>query len=328
MEIRAGDGLSLGRIVLTLGSFDGVHRGHRRLLDRLIAMAERLRARSAVVTFDPHPREVLSPGSAPPLLTTPAERERLLDAAGIDLLVRLAFDASVADTLASDFVLGRLMPLGDVAGFVVGYDFHFGKGRGGNAELLASIGRERGFEVERVAAESDGTVEVKSTGIRELVSRGDLRAAERLLGHSYFARGRVVHGEGRGRTLGFRTANVEVPDSRKLLPPNGVYAVRASGEESSGDPFVERGVANLGVRPTFGGGPRVLEVHLLDGERALYGREISVQFVERLRDEMRFETPEALAAQIGRDAERARGVLGEPDRAGEAGTAGRNGLVA
>lgn len=310
MEVRDQRDERLGKVVLTVGSFDGVHRGHRRLLDRLVFAARSRGARSVVVTFDPHPREVLSPGRAPALITTPAERERLLAEAEVDVLQRLLFDARMADTEAREFVSGTLLGLGDVLGFVVGYDFHFGKGRRGNADLLEAVGRERGFFVERVAAEAEEGVAVKSTRIREAVARGDLEAAAGMLGRPHLAAGRVAPGTGRGRSLGFRTANVDIPDPRKLLPPDGVYAVRVAGEDPPGAAFDERGVANLGRRPTFGGGERMLEVHLLDSERGLYGREVVVRFIARLRDERAFDSPEALAAQIARDAARAREILG------------------
>lgn len=314
MEIRQGFDQQLGRIAVTLGSFDGVHLGHQRLLARLVAMARRLDARSAVLTFDPHPRAVLMPGKEPPLLTTALEREALLEQAGIDLLVRLSFDAALADTRAEDFIEKRVLPLGKVVGFVVGYDFHFGKGRGGNTALLRSLGPKHGFLVEEVGEQAVGPAVVKSTRIREAVAAGDLERAASLLGRPYFVRGRVVAGAGRGRALGFRTANVEIADPAKLLPPEGVYAVRVSGAASGGEAFEEGGVANLGVRPTFGGGPRVLEVHVFGGERDLYEGEITVYFIERLRGERRFESADALVAQIGQDVAHAQAVLGREKR--------------
>jgi riboflavin kinase/FMN adenylyltransferase len=316
MEVREGAGARLGRIAVTIGSFDGVHRGHRRLLERLGAMARRHAARAAVLTFDPHPREVLAPGREPPLLTTPAERERLLEAAGVHLLVRLRFDAQVADTEAERFVAETLLPMGEVVGFVVGYDFRFGKGRRGDVALLESLGRARGFEVECVAAQADEAGAVKSTRVREAVAAGEMRAAAGLLGRPHFVTGRVVAGEARGRALGFRTANVAPPDPRKLLPPDGVYAVRVD-VGAAGAPAAAPGVANLGVRPTFGGGARVLEVHLLDGEWSLYSETVAVYFVERLRGEIAFEDGDALAAQIARDVACARVALAAPAAAPE-----------
>jgi len=315
VEILQGFDQRLGRIAVTLGSFDGVHVGHQRLLARLFAMARGHGARSAVLTFDPHPRAVITPGKEPPLLTTAPEREALLADAGVDLLVRLRFDASLADTEAADFIVMKVLPLGEVVGFVVGYDFHFGKRRGGNTALLRALGKEHGFLVEEVGEQAIGPVAVKSTRVRDAVARGDLAAAASLLGRPHLVSGRVVPGAGRGRELGFRTANVEIANPAKLLPPEGVYAVRVGGVARDGTPFEAGGVANLGVRPTFGGGPRVLEVHVLGGERDLYEGEMTVRFIERLREERRFESPSALAAQIGEDVARARAVLARGERA-------------
>jgi riboflavin kinase/FMN adenylyltransferase len=309
VEIRRGTDGPLERIAVTLGSFDGVHLGHRRLLARLVAMARRLGARSAVLTFDPHPRAVLTPGQEPPLLTTPPERELLLEEAGIDLIVRLRFDSDLAATSAEDFIVKRVLPLGDVVGFVVGYDFHFGKGRSGNAALLRALGERHGFVVEEMGEQSVGASPVKSTRIREAVAAGELDRAASFLGRPYSLRGRVVHGAGRGRALGYRTANIAIDEPAKLLPPEGVYAVRVRGVAEGGEAFEEGGVANLGVRPTFGGGPRVFEVHVFGGARDLYGDELTVDFIERLREERKFESAEALAAQIGQDVARARAVL-------------------
>jgi len=300
---------ALGRVALTIGSFDGVHLGHRAILDALARVARESGARPAVVTFNPHPREFFRPESAPRLLTTLEERARLLAEAGIAALVRLRFDAKTADTPAEDFVTRILLPMGEIAGIVVGYDFRFGKGRGGDAALLAGLGARHGFAFEEIAAAAAGDTVVKSTVIREAVAAGNLDRARALLGRPYFMSGAVVAGAGRGRELGFSTANVELPHPRKLLPPDGVYAVRASRESAAGGP-PSPGVANLGTRPTFGGGARLLEVHFLDGARDLYGERIAVEFIARLREERAFESAEALVAQIGVDVARARALLG------------------
>jgi riboflavin kinase/FMN adenylyltransferase len=264
------------------------------------------------VTFDPHPREFFNPGSAPPLLTTLEERERLLREFGIDLLARLRFDRRFADTSAVDFVRGTLLGMGDVAAMIVGYDFRFGKGREGNAALLARLAKEHGFHFEEMPPATAGGTIVKSTRIREAVAEGDLPLAATLLGRPYFVSGAVVHGAGRGRELGFATANLEPTPPRKLLPPDGVYAVRVAVEEAGGSARAgerARGVANLGTRPTFGGGARLLEVHLLDGQRDLYGARVRVDLVARLREERKFDGKEALIAQISQDVERARALL-------------------
>ncbi len=308
---RAGDAhrADLGRVAVSIGSFDGVHLGHRAILDRLVRAAREHDAQSAVITFDPHPREFFRRDSAPPLLTTLEERARLLAEAGIGALVRLRFDAETADTSAEDFVSRVLLSMGEVVAIVVGYDFRFGKGRAGDAALLARLAARHGFEFAEVGPAAVGDTVVKSTAIREAVASGNLDRARSLLGRAYFMSGEVVHGVGRGREIGFSTANVELPQSRKLLPPDGVYAVRVT-RESAADAPSSPGVANLGTRPTFGGGARLLEAHLLDGARDLYGERIVVEFIARLRDERAFESQSALAAQIGEDVARARAILG------------------
>jgi riboflavin kinase/FMN adenylyltransferase len=313
--VTAVDG-SLGALAVTIGSFDGVHRGHRALLARLRERAAALGARTAVVTFEPHPREFFRPESAPRLLSTPEEREILLAEQGIDILVRLVFDAKTADTPAEEFVTGTILALGDVRAVVVGYDFRFGRGRAGDFALLERVARTRGVAAEEVGAAAHAGEIVKSTRIREAVAAGDLARAATLLGGPYLVSGEVVRGAGRGRSLGVSTANVATSDARKLLPPDGVYAVRAAVRGAASREGA-RAVANLGTRPTFGGGERVLEVHVLDGEHALYGATLSVAFLERLRDERRFESQEALVAQIARDVARAKEIF---DR--EAGASG------
>lgn len=309
MRILGGEARGLGPIAVTLGSFDGVHLGHLSLLARLARMARDRGAQTLVITFDPHPREVLSPGTAPPLLTTLVEREALLAQAGVDLLVRVRFDRTVAALSAERFLLERVLPMGEVAGFVVGYDFHFGKGRQGDVALLEAVGRREGFAVERHEPQARDGVLVKSTAIRDAVRAGDVAAAARLLGRHYAVRGSVVHGSGRGHSLGFSTANVAIDDPRKLLPADGVYAVRVTGERLAAGALGAGGVANLGNRPTFGGGARTLEAHLFAENLDLYGSEIAVGFVARLREERAFPTPQALVAQIARDVEQAREAL-------------------
>ncbi|MFN0150183.1 MAG: bifunctional riboflavin kinase/FAD synthetase [bacterium] len=308
-SVSDAQGAELGRVALTIGSFDGVHLGHRAILDRLARAAREHDAERAVITFDPHPREFFKPESAPPLLTTLDERARLLSEAGIGALVRLRFDAETADTSAEDFVSRVLLSMGEIVAIVVGYDFRFGKGRSGDAALLARLGARHGFEFAEVEAAAVGETVVKSTAIREAVASGDLDRARALLGRPYFMSGEVVHGAGRGREIGFSTANVALSQSRKLLPPDGVYAVRVTRESSAAAPS-SPGVANLGKRPTFGGGARLLEAHLLDGGRDLYGERIVVEFIARLREERAFESQSALAAQIGEDVVRARTILG------------------
>lgn len=297
----------------TLGVFDGVHLGHRGLLDRTHAEAARLGGESIVFTFDPHPAAVLAPDRRPPLLSTIDERRRWILAAGIDRVEVLTFDQAMAGLMPEEFVDQFLLQRAAVAHLVIGHDFALGHGRVGDADRLTAIGAARGFGVTRLSAvRQDGEV-VSSSRIRAAIRAGDLDRAAALLGRRYSLSGPVVTGAGRGRGLGFPTANVRVAPE-KLLPPFGVYAVRV---DPGGDgPAAGRhpGVMNHGRRPTFQGEEPSTEVHLLDFEGDLVGRTLTVELVARLRGERRFPGPEALAAQIGADVAAARKLL---DRAGD-----------
>lgn len=292
------------RPVLTIGNFDGVHLGHRRLLSRLVDAARARGRPAAVFTFDPPPRTVLAPSQAAPRVTAWPDRVRLLGDAGVDQVIVERFSRAFAQhppAWFADEVLGRR--LGAVE-MVVGWDFRFGKARAGTVDTL----RERlQIPVEQVdALHLDGAV-ASSSRVRQCILDGDVEGAAQLLGRPHFMRGVVVPGDRRGRRLGFPTANVEGDGT--LLPAAGVYAVRAIVD--GGPP--RAAVANLGVRPTFGGdGPSLVEVHLLDFSGDLYGAEVEVSFVARLRGERRFPDADALAAQIQADVAEARARLGAP----------------
>lgn len=299
------------RTVVTLGNHDGVHLGHRALLEAARERAGREEGLSVhAVTFDPHPSVVLAPDRAPPLLTTIERRRELLVALGADDVSVLRFDRELASTSPEAFVERVLVAQLSARGVVVGPDFRFGRGRAGDAETLRTLGERHGFDVITVAPVTvDGEV-VSSTRIRRAVARGDVREATRLLGRVHDVDGTVVRGDGRGRSIGVPTANLDCDPI--LLPADGVYAVVA---RLPGEAELRRGVANLGVRPTFAAG-RSVEVHLFDVDRDFYGARLRVGFVERLRAEQKFDGVDALKAQISRDCERAREILaGEPDEA-------------
>lgn len=288
---------------MTLGNHDGVHLGHRALLAAARERAGREGLTVTAVTFDPHPSVVLAPDRAPPLLTTMARRRELLLALGADEVTVLRFDRELASTspeaFAEEVLVGRLA----AESVVVGPDFRFGRGRAGDVAALGALGAAHGFDVITVPPVTLDGEAVSSTRVRAALARGEVREAARLLGRVHDVDGSVVRGDGRGRSIGVPTANLDCDPI--LLPADGVYAVvvRVHGERE-----LLRGVANLGVRPTFAAG-RSVEVHLFDVDRDLYDARVRVGFVERLRAEQRFDGVEALKAQIARDAERARASL-------------------
>jgi riboflavin kinase/FMN adenylyltransferase len=300
-------------LVVTVGVFDGLHRGHQRVVAATVAEARARNARATVVSFEPHPDAVLR-GAPPPLLCDPAEREARLASLGVALLVRQRFDADFAARSAASFVEQLAGPRGRLRGLVMTPESAFGRGREGNALTLAPLAARLGFAIVQVPALAVGGQRVSDSRIRALVASGRLAAAARLLGRRYALVGTVVRGDARGRALGFPTANLAFP-APVTLPPDGIYAVRASwgGRDPLRPAHVAPGVASLGVRPTFGGGERILEVHLFDARPNLYGVRLRVEFVRRQRGERRFETAAALVEQMGRDARRAREILAARD---------------
>lgn len=295
--------VSLRDAWLAVGVFDGVHRGHQEILRRLTKGAHAVHAPAAVITFDPHPASVLGHQEVK-CLTLPDERAQLLGSLGVDVVITYPFDRTVANTSALDFIRGVKQHL-DLKHLLMGYDFALGKGREGNARRLAEIGRELGYEVEVVEAVSDESGVISSTEIRKLVSLGDVAEASRLLGHAYSLHGPVVHGDGRGKRIQTPTANIEYPP-QKIIPANGVYACWAYVDQEK-----VRALTNVGINPTFTpdkSKPSV-EAYLLDFDRDLYGQDLKVEFVERLRDEIRFSSVEALLAQIKVDIDQGRALL-------------------
>jgi riboflavin kinase/FMN adenylyltransferase len=291
--------------VATVGTFDGVHRGHHEVLARLAARAHALGLRSLLVTFEPHPLEVVNSEVAPHLLTPGREKLAALAESGVDYVAVVPFTRTLASYEAAQFVDLVLRDRLRMRELFIGYDHGFGRGRSGDAQMLRKLGAQRGFTVEVVEPVSvtDGRA-VSSTAIRRAVAGGDLDRAALGLGRPYGVTGPVVQGERRGRLLGYPTLNVALPSPRKLLPPEGVYAVRVHTRTGT-----YAGMCNLGPRPTFGDTARSLEAHLFDAEGDWYGQTVGVDFVARLRDTRRFDGVEELAAQLGRDAQHARRAL-------------------
>ncbi|MDQ6635328.1 MAG: bifunctional riboflavin kinase/FAD synthetase [Gemmatimonadota bacterium] len=291
--------------VLTVGTFDGVHRGHLDVLARLVEHARRLGHPSLLVTFEPHPLEVLNPPAAPMLLTTREEKLALLDETGLDYVAIVPFTSELAAQSAEEFVDQVLRERFRLAKLLIGHDHGFGRGREGDVDTLRTLGADRGFGVEVFPPVVTDTGEaVSSSRIRRALAAGDLAGAAASLGREYGVSGRVVPGEARGRGLGFPTINVLPGSPRKLLPPDGVYAVEV--RTTSGR---YGGMMNLGGRPTFGDDRRTIEAHLFDVTGDFYGDEVQLAFVRRLRDTMKFDGVEALRAQLATDERDARSAL-------------------
>jgi riboflavin kinase/FMN adenylyltransferase len=291
---------------VTVGSFDGVHRGHQAVLAALVRQARARGLESVVITFDRHPLEVVNPAAAPRLLTLVDEKQQLIAGLGVDRVELLPFTAELARLDAEAFTRDVLLARFAMRLLVLGYDHGFGRGRSGDVELVRRLGAAAGFEVEVVEPVRDAGQPISSSLVRAAVAHGDLAAAARWLGRPYQLRGAVIRGAGRGRTLGIPTINLAPLDPRKLLPPDGVYGVRVGWRGRR-----YGGMMNQGARPTFGVAERALEIHLFDfeGEGELYGESVSVEWVRRLRDIQTFPSREALVAQLGRDALAARDSL-------------------
>ena len=283
-------------LVLTIGNFDGVHLGHQAMLRQLRERADRLGLPAAVLTFEPHPREVFTPDQAPARLTSLREKLALLEACGVDQVYLFRFSRARAAMSADDFITRYLVQGLQTRHVIVGDDFRFGQGRKGDLALLKASGEQYGFTAEALETVEQQGDRVSSSAVREALAQGALVRAAELLGRPYAIAGRVVHGDKIGRTLGFPTANVQL--KRKQVPMKGVFAVTVSGL----DKRQLAGAASIGVRPTVGKGLKpVLEVHLLDFAQDVYGAHVTVHFQHRLRDEVKFDSFDALKRQIALD---------------------------
>ena len=291
--------------VVTVGTFDGVHRGHALVLERTADRARETGLAGVALTFDPHPLDVVNPSAAPPLLTLWDEKLETLAQTAIDYVAVVPFTAELSAYSPEEFVQRVLIDGFGMRALLIGHDHGFGRGRAGDVESLRLIGRRLGFPVDVIDAVlgSDGAP-ISSTAIRRAIAHGDLARASDGLGRRYSFAGRVASGEGRGRLLGFPTLNLELGSRRKLLPPHGVYAVYVEGRDGAFG-----GMMNLGPRPTFGDDRITLEVHLFEASGDWYGKSVRVEFVARLRETMRFSGPDELVAQLRRDAEHARAAL-------------------
>ena len=289
---------------LTIGNFDGVHRGHQALLARVTAAGRVRGLAAAVMTFEPHPREFFAPQAAPMRISNLRDKLGALRAAGIDRVFIQHFNRRFAQLSATDFVERILLAGCDVRWLLVGDDFRFGARRAGDNALLQRYARKGAFELEQMPTFDDGGERISSTAVRTALAVGDLTRAERLLGRPYSISGRVLHGRKLGRSMGFPTLNLRIAHAHPAV--HGIFAVRVHG--IGREPV--RGVASIGLRPTVDQQGRwLLEVHLFDFTREIYGELVGVEFVKKLREEQKYETLDALAAAIRRDAEQARAVL-------------------
>jgi riboflavin kinase / FMN adenylyltransferase len=292
----------LRQSMVTIGNFDGVHLGHRRIFESVTGAARRAGAASAVITFDPHPKKVIHPERRPFFLLTPLEEKiALIETCGIDAVIIISFTPDFAETTAESFVDEILWKRLRIQSLFIGYDYTFGKGRRGNAAFLKKQGERLGFTVAQIGPVTVGDKVVSSTNIRLSILDGDVRLVSRMLDRYYDVNGTVVKGFRRGTGMGFPTANIE---SEKVIPHVGVYVVYViiDGERYEG-------VLNIGFNPTFGNNELSIEGHLFDFQGDIYGKDVTILFVERLRDEMKFPGPQELAEQIRKDIARGKEIL-------------------
>jgi riboflavin kinase / FMN adenylyltransferase len=299
---------ALRSAVLAMGNFDGVHRGHRAVIAAAMKRAEGLSKRAAVLTFEPHPRAFFHPGESLFRLTDEAAKLRLLASTGLDGAIVLTFDAALASLTADEFVASILVGRFALSGAVIGFNFHFGKNRGGSPDFLVSEGKKRDFAVDVVSPFMDNGRPVSSGPIRKALAAGNVEEAAEMLGFPWFVSGKVIHGDKRGRELGFPTANLSLDPACGLR--HGIYAVRVASDGRRYD-----GVASFGRRPMYDSGTVLLEVFLFDFAGDLYGQSIDVAFISRLRDERLFASAAELTRQMQEDSRRAREILA---RAGDA----------
>lgn len=284
--------------VLTVGTFDGVHAGHKALIRMVIGQAKKLQARSVIVTFDPHPRDIINPGSAGiRMLTSAAERAEILIDLGIDLVVVIPFDRDFSLLTSEQFVRDIIWKKIGVSEFIIGYDHQFGRDREGTIETVKRLGDELGFSSKVVSKQEIGDKTVSSSAIRKaIMHEGDMRLAATFLQRNYLLNATVIHGDKRGSKIGYPTANLKPHQPNKVIPLKGVYAVwvRVNGR-------YHKGMMNIGERPTFEQSSYAMEVHIFDFDEELYGKEIQIQFAERIREEKKFSGVEELVSQLNLD---------------------------
>lgn len=291
--------------VVSIGTFDGVHAGHRTILDRLNTEAERLGGQSMLITFWPHPRMVLQPDYKDlRLLNTMEEKVELLDKAGLQNLLIVPFTTDFSRTTSHEFIREILVEKVNMKKIIIGYDHHFGRNREGSYQVLEEFQPIFNFELEEITAQQIDEINVSSTKIRQALFDGDITKSKEFLGYEYFINGTVVKGHSLGKTLGFPTANIKVNYPFKLIPKDGVFAVKFCVRNTK-----YNGMLNIGYRPTFNGDEKSIEVHLFDFDGDIYAEDVRVEFIERIREEKKFSGKEELITQLKNDEERARVIL-------------------
>lgn len=295
--------------VVTIGTFDGVHKGHQQILSQLKEEATKIGGETVIITFHPHPRKIVSsvPGDVR-LLNTLAEKTILLEKAGIDHLVVVPFDHHFANQSAEEYITEFLYKYFHPHTIIIGYDHRFGKGRTGDYQLLESYGQQFGFIVKEITEQLLNEIAVSSTRIRKAISENDITTANAALGYPYFFEGLVVEGNQLGRTIGYPTANLHISSEEKLIPENGVYAVKVDLIGQT-EPTTYGGMMNIGLRPTVDGKKRVIEVNIFDFNQDIYGQHLRIHVLQQLRSEVKFDGLEALKAQLAKDKEDALGVV-------------------
>jgi riboflavin kinase/FMN adenylyltransferase len=287
---------SSNRTIVTIGTFDGVHVGHQKILEKLISDAKKQRKKSVLLTFFPHPRMVLQKEVNIELINTIQEKADLLENIGLDYLIIHPFSKEFSRLTALDFVRDILVNQLKTAKLVIGYDHHFGKNREGNINQLREYSSLYGFEIEEIPAQDIDDVSISSTKIRRALHEGNLKTANRFLGYHFSMNGKVVNGKQLGGKIGFPTANIDVKESYKLIPKTGVYVVQSVIEEAT-----VKGMMNIGYRPTVDGKHQTIEVHFFDFDKDLYGQELRIELLYFLREEQKFDSVEMLIDQLKKD---------------------------
>jgi riboflavin kinase/FMN adenylyltransferase len=287
---------STKKTIVTIGTFDGVHIGHQKIIEKLIQGSKNSGYESLILTFFPHPRMVLHGTSSIKLLNTIDEKSSLLERMELDNLIIHPFNKEFSNLSAEDFVKKILVDALNIQKIIIGYDHRFGKNRAANIDDLIGFGEKYGFEVEQISAQEIDSVSVSSTKIRDAIANGTMAVANEYLGYNYLLSGKIIEGKQLGRTIGFPTANIKIEENYKLIPKNGVYIVKSIIQEKT-----VFGIMNIGLNPTVNGEDLSIEVHFLDFDIAIYNTEITVSVIDRIRDEQKFSSIDLLKAQIQKD---------------------------